>query len=273
MPRPRVYKTEAIVLRHDPLGDADKILTVYTPYLGKLRAVAKGVRKPRSKLAGHVEPLTRSAMLIARGQNLDVLTQSQTIDSFVSLREDLVLTSQAIYAAELLDLFTVQEDANPDLYQTILSVLKTLSLTQDGGLALRHYELRLLGNIGFKPELYSCVSCHSPVAGSQVHFSASGGGVLCSGCLRGEVSVRPISPRALKALRYFQQASPSKITEITLPMTLSKEIEATMRAYIRYLLEREVKSTAFLDTLFRQPLGPVGVRVTSTDKKVNRPES
>ena len=113
MPRPRVYKTEAIVLRHDPLGDTDKILTLYTPYLGKLRAVAKGVRRPTSKLAGHVEPLTRSAMMIARGRNLDIVTQSHTIDSFVSLRDDLVRTTQAIYSTELLELFTVENDPTP----------------------------------------------------------------------------------------------------------------------------------------------------------------
>ena len=127
MSRPRLYKTEAIVLRHQSLGDADKILTLYTPYLGKIRVVAKGVLKPKSKLAGHVEPLTRSSMMIARGQNLDVISQSHTIDSFIALREDLLGTSRAIYAVELLDLFTVQEDANPGLYETLLSTLSALA--------------------------------------------------------------------------------------------------------------------------------------------------
>ena len=67
MSRPRVYKTEAIVLRHQNLGDADKIVTVYSPYLGKLRLVGKGVLKPRSRVGGHVEPLSRVSLLIARG--------------------------------------------------------------------------------------------------------------------------------------------------------------------------------------------------------------
>ena len=117
MSRSRVYKTEAIVLRHQNLGDADKIVTVYSPYLGKLRLVGKGVLKPRSRVGGHVEPLSRVSLLIARGQNLDVISQVSPIESFVELRDDLQRTAQALYAAELIDLFTGEEDASPELYE------------------------------------------------------------------------------------------------------------------------------------------------------------
>ena len=124
MPRSRVYKTEAIVLRHQILGDADKIVTVYSPYLGKLRLVGKGVLKPRSRVGGHVEPLSRVSLLIARGQNLDVISQVSPIESFVELRDDLHRTAQALYAAELIDLFTGEEDASPELYEALLETLK-----------------------------------------------------------------------------------------------------------------------------------------------------
>ena len=253
MPRPRVYKTEAIVLRHQALGDADKIITIYTPHLGKLRIVAKGVLKPRSRLAGHVEALTRSSMMIARGQSLDVLSQIISIDAFVTLREDLARISQGIYAAELLDLFTAQDDADLNLYQAFLSTLTALSQAQDGGLVLRHFELRLLGILGFAPELYVCVSCGDLASGARTHFSASAGGLLCSGCVRGERAVRPISRDALTSLRFLQKADLSKITEKVTPPSLAREMEVTMRDYLRYQLEREVKSAAFLDRISRLP--------------------
>ena len=85
---PRVYKTPAIVLRQRKLGDTDKILTLYTANLGKLEAVVKGVRKTRSRLAGHVEPLTQATFMLAKGKSLDIVTQVETIESFQPLRDD-----------------------------------------------------------------------------------------------------------------------------------------------------------------------------------------
>src|SRR5437764_7761795 len=87
--RERVYRTEAIVIRRNEVGEADRILTVYTPHLGKLRIIARGVRKPTSHLAGHVEPFARTTMQLARGQSLDILTQIETVAAFRHLREDL----------------------------------------------------------------------------------------------------------------------------------------------------------------------------------------
>lgn len=249
MPRPRVYKTEAVVLRYDPLGDADKILTLYTPQLGKLRAVAKGVRRPRSKLAGHVEPITRSAMLIAQGRNLDIVSQSQTIDGFLSLKEDLTLTTQAMYIAELLGLFTAEGDADLNLYQGLLTALNALPLASDSGLILRHYELHLLNDIGYKPQLENCISCHSPIDATRLFFSASGGGIVCSGCSHGVPSTQPISGDTLKTLRVLQKTNVQSILEKVPPPGLSTELERTNRDYMCYLLDRAIKSTVFLDTV------------------------
>ncbi len=99
MPKPRTYQTEAIVIRKIKLGEADRILTLYTPQLGKIRAVAKGVRRPRSKLAGHLELLTHSLVSLARGRNLDTIIGSQTINSFLLLKSDLELGAYALYRA------------------------------------------------------------------------------------------------------------------------------------------------------------------------------
>src|SRR3989304_6308774 len=123
MTRPRVYKTEAIVLKRISVGEADSIFTLYTPNLGKIKAVARGVRKPKSKLGGHLEPLTQSALVLAKGQNLDIITQSQTIESFLPLRNDLHRTSCGLYAAELMDSFCAEQVENPAIYKLLHSTL------------------------------------------------------------------------------------------------------------------------------------------------------
>jgi len=119
MARPRVYKTEAIVLKRINLGEADNIITLYTPNFGKIRAVAKGVRRPKSKLGGHLDLLTQSALLLAQGQNLDIITQAQSIESFLTLKSDIKRISCAFYIAELVDQFTVEHVENYPIYRLL----------------------------------------------------------------------------------------------------------------------------------------------------------
>ncbi len=248
--RTRVYKTEAIVLKRTNLGEADKILTLYTPNLGKIRAVAKGVRRPKSKLGGHVEPLTHSMMMLARGQNLDIITQSQTISSFLPLRDDLWRTTLALYATELVDRFTAEHIESYPIYKLLLDTLHRLCKT-DGELALRYFELHLLDHVGYRPELYHCLCCKSPLKPEANLFSPSSGGVLCPGCSKSQPLVRPISVNALKVMRLLQR-SDYTIGKVRIGSELSSELEQLMREYISYLLEEEVRSAQFLDRLRKE---------------------
>src|SRR5688572_30354401 len=103
MPAPRMYKTEAVVLRQRRLGEADRILVIYTPALGKLEVKARGVRKTTSRMSGHLQPLTRCVLQLAQGHVSDVVAGCETLESFQPLREDLDRLSRALYAAELVD--------------------------------------------------------------------------------------------------------------------------------------------------------------------------
>lgn len=249
MARPRVYKTEAIVLKRTNLGEADSIITLYTPNLGKIRAVAKGVRRPKSKLGGHLELLTQSALLLAQGQNLDIITQSQTIESFLPLRSDLWHTACAIYAAELVDQFTTEGVENYPIYELLHTILLWLCEARSSELVLRYFELHLLSHLGYQPELYQCLNCRSPLVPKRNLFSASGGGALCPGCAENESVVRPISVDALKVMRFLLSSDHTSAGRLRISPDLSWELEQLIREYIRYLLERELKSTEFLDRL------------------------
>jgi len=214
MSKPRTYQTEAIIIKKIKLGEADRILTLYTPYLGKIQAVAKGVRRPRSKLAGHLELLTHSLVSLARGRNLDTITGSQTINSFLPLKSDLKLTSYGLYATELVDQFTADHIENHPLFQLLLETMHRLCRGGDNELVLRYFELHLLNEVGYRPQLHQCVSCRQVLEPTTNSFCPSAGGILCPSCSQSQPLTHPVSVNALKVLRLLQSSDYSTVVKL-----------------------------------------------------------
>ncbi|MBI4267012.1 MAG: DNA repair protein RecO [Chloroflexi bacterium] len=262
MTRPRTYQTEAIIIKKTKLGDADRILTLYTPRLGKIQGVAKGVRRPRSKLAGHLELLTYSQVSLARGRNLDTIIGSQTVDSFLPLKSDLWLTSCALYAAELVNHFTVDDVENYPLFQLLLETLKRLGDAGSQEPALRYFELHLVDRTGYRPQLRNCVSCHHRLEPVTNYFCYGAGGVLCPKCSLSQRVVYPLSPGAQKSLQLLQDSDYPAVSRLQIDPEVATELERVMGGYLKYLLEGEVKSAAWLSELREQRLGlkPDGAR-------------
>lgn len=249
---PRVYSTPAIVLRQRKLGDADKIVTLYTANFGKVDAVAKGVRRVTSRLAGSVEPLSHGSFMFAHGRNLDIITQAQPIETFQPLRDDLGRLSYAFYAAELIDRATEERSENFALYRLLLDTLRRLTQDNDLDLVLRFFEVSLLNELGYRPELQQCVICHDPSKEDGKYFSASAGGIVCSDCRPPEIILRGISAEALRALRLLQTGSFREVAELPLDAQLADELERHLRDAFHYALEREVRSASFLDLVRRR---------------------
>jgi DNA repair protein RecO (recombination protein O) len=206
MSKPRNYQTEAIIIKKTKLGEADRILTFYTPHLGKIQAVAKGVRRPRSKMAGHLELLTHSLVSLARGRNLDTVTGSQTVSSFLPLKSDLWLTSCALYAIELVNQFTPDDVENLPLFQLLRETLDQLGHTSHQELALRYFELHLLHKVGYRPQFHQCVACQKPLEPTSNCFCLSSGGMLCPDCSPDQPFSYPLSVNAQKVLRALQNS-------------------------------------------------------------------
>jgi DNA repair protein RecO (recombination protein O) len=247
MSKPRTYQTEAIIIKKIKLGEADRILTLYTPHLGKIRAVAKGVRRPRSKMAGHLELLTHSLVSLARGRNLDTITGSQTINSFLPLKSDLQLASYALYATELVDQFTADNVENYPLFQLLLETMEHLCQDNDKELALRYFELHLLNLVGYRPQLQQCVSCQALLE-TNSSFCPSMGGMLCPNCRHSQLAY-PISINGLKTLQLLQSNDRETTRQLKINPGVAEELEAVMRNYLKYLLERDIRSTTWLDTM------------------------
>jgi DNA repair protein RecO (recombination protein O) len=249
MTAPRTYQTEAIIIKHHKFGEADRVLTLYTPAQGKLRAIAKGTCRPGSKLGGHVELLTYSQLLLARGRNLDIITQAETLDSFMALKENLKLMSSGLYITELIDAFTVEEIADKDLFALVIATFQQLEQEKNIDSILRYFELHILDRSGYKPQLQRCSACNSLLPAATNCFSPAQGGVLCVDCGFEEPISYPISLNALKVLRLWQNCDYTTALKINIKDELALELEKILRDYIRHVLERQIKSTDFMDKL------------------------
>jgi len=248
MSKPRTYQTEAIIIRKVKFGEAHRVLTLYTPHLGKIRAVAKGISRSKSKLAGHLELLTYSMVSLARGRNLDTIIGSQTINTFLPLKSNLQLTSCALYAAELVDQFAEDQIENQPLFRLLLETMQRLCQHSDNELILRYFEMHLLSETGYRPQLNECVSCHAQLQAVINSFSSSAGGMLCPNCHPTQTLTRPISVNAQKVLRFLQSNDYDAVSDLKMNQQLSRELEGVIRGYLKYLLEREIKSAAWLDS-------------------------
>jgi DNA repair protein RecO (recombination protein O) len=242
----RVYRSEAIILRRSDLGEADRLLLLATPG-GKRRVVAKGVRKTTSRLAGHIELFTHAGLLLAIGRNLDIITQSQTITAHTTLRSDLQRLSCGYYAAELYDRFTEEGDESRPLFQLLVECFGALDRTASPDLVLRSYELRLLHLAGYRPHLHHCAVCGELLTEEADRFSPPMGGMLCPRDLAADRGAAPISGPAFRLLRYLQGQPTSAVETLSLSPQLRAEVERLLRAYLRQLLERDLKSVTFLD--------------------------
>jgi len=252
MPEPkfRSFRVDAVVLRHSDYGEADRLLTLYTRELGKTRALAKGARKIASRKAGHIEPFTHVKLQLAKGRDMLIVTQADTVEAYQPLRDDLILTSHASYVIELLDRFTYQDETeNSVIFRLLTETLARLASKADPWLINRYYEMRLLDHLGFRPQLFECANCRREILAEDQFFSYSAGGVICPRCGQGLRNVKPISVETLKYLRHFQRSNYADASRARPEPEVRDEAESLMQGYFTYLLERELNTPGFLKSI------------------------
>ena len=189
-----LYRDEGIVLRTTRLGEADRIVTLATPEHGKVRGVAKGVRRTKSRIGARLEPLGHVTMLCWRGRELDVITQVEVLEPFRPLREDLSRLVPAMTMLEIADQASLERHAAPELFALLLGALRTLS-TSSSPLVLAGFLWRFLAVEGVAPVVLSCASCGSPAP--LVAFDPAEGGFLCRRCRRGKA----VAPESVELVR------------------------------------------------------------------------
>jgi DNA repair protein RecO (recombination protein O) len=255
--RPRFYSTEAVVLRHTDVGEADRLLVLLTPERGLVRASARGARKPGSKTGGHLDLLYHVNVSISGGRGLETISQADTIESFRGLRNNLGRLSRGLYLAELAERFAVEEAPTHAAFRLLIDSLRTLESlpAESADLLLRWHELRLLLHQGFAPEVQRCADCGTALEPADHVFSAARGGIVCPKCRsRGDDPLLPASVAAIKVLRFLGRAAWLDAAGLRVGEEDRRQVERIMRAHVRYVLDRDVKSSAFLDEV-RKRLG------------------
>ena len=242
----RTYQAQAIVLGHFEYGEADRILKLFTLERGKLSAIAKGVRKISSRKAGHLEPFTQVQLFLAKGRDLDIITQAEAIEPRSGLRSDLTRMALASYVVEVLDRFTYEEGPNPGLYRLLSQTLNRLEAHEYMANAVRYYEFRLLELLGYRPELFTCIDCGEPVRPQDQFFSPLGGGIACPACGRMRPEAWPIDMDVLRYLRHFQRSDWQAVAGIAIPEHINRGMSALIEAYFTYLLESQLNTPGFL---------------------------
>lgn len=248
----KTYRHEGIILKSAIIREADLLLTIYTPHSGKIRAVARGARKSSSKFVGHLEILNRVDISVSTGKNLDVVTQVQSIQSFSPMRANLEALSKGLYLCELIDGFSVDGSGNPELYNLFCNMITILENHHQAAIQLRYFEFHLLRLSGFMPELHTCCECHKQLEPKKHLFSPAKGGTLCDKCDRSGSAILHLSLTALKVLRFIKKTTLDDVITVIASKTVLMEIHALLSNSIKYWLEKELKTTAFMDRLEKE---------------------
>ena len=253
MVRNRVYKTDAVVLKQMPLGETNRIITFYTREYGKIAAIARGVRRPGSKFGGSLEILNHVEAAFGRGRSLDSVNECVVINSYKHLRQNLTAIAQGIYIAELVDIFGEDRSANIRLFEILSETLSNLDRYENSEFWVLWFEFRLLHFSGFLPEFIDCVECRSPLDRSDHTFNPVAGGILCPLCADSDVNDQSwvVSVTGLTVLRYFQRSLELTLGQADADISVVDllDVKTFLRIYMRYIAERDFKSTGFLDLI------------------------
>jgi DNA repair protein RecO (recombination protein O) len=226
VPGRRLYVTDAIVLSRFDFGEADRILTLLTPELGKIKAIAKGIRRPTSRIGGALEPLAELRVQLAKGRTFDVVTQVTMRHTWLGLRDRLEVTATAWYCAELAERSLEERTAAQPVYLLLRRTYELLDAGMAPARVARWFEMRLCDELGVRPEVDRCVECDHP-----------GPSAMAAG----------LSTEALRVLKAYQRMDVEALAGLRLPPAVEREVEEQLGAFVRHVMERDTRSRRFLE--------------------------
>jgi DNA repair protein RecO (recombination protein O) len=248
VPAPRRYVTDAIVLSRFDYGEADRIMTLITPGGGKIKAIAKGIRRQKSRIGGSVEPFAELQLVLAHGRTFDVVTQVSVVHPWLRLRDDLVSFGTASYMAELANNTLEERHAAESVYVLLKRAYEILDAGMAPARVARWFEMHLADELGVRPEVDRCVECGRLLeADERYRWVPPLGGVLCERCPGPPHERAGLSLEALKLLKAYQRQDVEALAALRLRPEVEREVEIAMREFLAYSLDRRPRSLAFLD--------------------------
>ncbi len=244
-----LIKTAAITLKSRKWGDADRIVTLYTKEMGKVRAVARGARRMKSRLGASLEPLTICHLNLFEksGDTLYRVSQADLVEPFMRFREDLTLMTAAARMVNVVGAVTPDGDPDPELFETLEQGLHALVMSRDPALTALLFQIRLLGLIGFRPQTDHCAACGKGRLMGDPQFSPLSGGLVCTVCaVRQSLRCLPLSRGSLAFLHQALRLSPTVVDRLKAAGQVRHEVENAIEGYVTAVAGRQLPPVNFL---------------------------
>jgi DNA repair protein RecO (recombination protein O) len=243
-----LYRSDAFVLRTYKLGESDQIVVMFTKDYGKVRAVVRRSRSVRRQTASYYQPLMLlHAILFGRPtQSLHRINSVDIVRSFRTLREDFEAMRCGLYMTELIEVATREREPVPDLFALLYLGLEQLTQSPHPHMLLRLFELRLLGVLGYTPQLFMCARCACDISSAATTFSAVLGGLVCPPCAAQVQQTLTVHPETLAYLRMVLMGDADTALPLPGHAVVHQELEQMLHAHLTACLGRELKSYAFL---------------------------
>jgi DNA repair protein RecO (recombination protein O) len=244
-----LIKTMAITLKSRKWGDADRIVTFYTKEVGKIRGIARGARRQKSRLGAALEPLTICDLNLFEksGDSLYRVSQVDLLEPFIPFREDLVLMAAAARMANVVSAVTPDGDPDPRLFETLEQGLRSLTVSQDPALTALLFQIRLLGLTGFRPQTDHCAACGKTRLIGEPQFSPISGGLVCTTCASRQTDrCLPLSRGSLAFLQQALRLAPAVVTRLKAAGQVRHEVEAAIDRYVTVVTGKQLPPVDFL---------------------------
>jgi len=234
-----LYRDTAVVLRTYRLGEADRIVVLLTEHHGKVRAVAKGVRKTTSRFGARLEPMSHVRLLLAQGRELDIVSQAEAVESLAPMVSDLDHITNGMAVLEAVDQLALDREPAPHLYRMVVGALRTIA-ERSGPLVVPSFYWKLLASEGLRPELDRCVRCGED--GPLVAFDLEHGGVLCRACRTGA----SLSPEALQIMRLILGGRLNEALDLP-SSAATHEVAGHATRAVEHHIERRLRTVAMFE--------------------------
>lgn len=261
-----LYKIKAIVLGGRDFGEADKIITLYSKERGKIRAIAKGIRKTKSKFGSSLEPFMLSNLLIYSkyepnkqmstigGNSLDIITDAHIQDSFINLRGSLSGFAYGSFFADLVDKMTFEGEPEYKVFNLLKEFLTLVRSKGNNGVLTYGFVLRLFNILGYHPKINECAECNMEIKiGGKFKFSVSSGGVLCNNCKNIDVDALPLLASSLQYLKRLIRLNSRYLKNLKISRHSEAEIKNIIENYINFYIGRDLNSFSFLKQIMEEP--------------------
>ena len=249
------FTTNVINLKSYSISEADKIIVMYSKEKGLIKGVAKGIKKPASKLGGRMDMLVANKLMLNKGRNLDTICQAEAINTFFNLRRDMNKLFYAMYASEIVSNFGIENDPNSEeIFNLFYSFLEKISKAEKKEhimLCLLKFQLKIMNITGYSIELDSCVKCLEPLGKDDIYFSVENGGTLCKNCADG-VSKRIKIPYKIKEFLYVISEEKFETTTKYDNLVTEKICDSCinlLKNYIEYYSPKRFKTVNILESI------------------------